>query len=305
LRELMSEYAAIGSGSATERLRKSLALLERLAEAGEGHFIDKEQLVNWVEGIRKNDTNYSVHEYLAPAWELFHFHKVAALMAEAKMQFVGSADLTDHVEAYALHPAGISALAPFPDIPFKETLRDYLRNRRFRKDVFIRGARPLARSQSLEFMRRQRFVLARPMEAVESEMKIPTGSVRVDPQQYEQIMWQLAQGPVCVADLSIARDEAADEAEFRRLALLAIADRVVPAEGHRQFDRSAAARFNRTMAGELRDGVTGSILVSPYAGGAVGASQEQVSAILERAAAGTTASDSLAMFLHAAGVEFA
>ena len=89
----------------------------------------------------KMNPTYLAHEYLDEHWDLFWFADVAARLAEAKLSYVASATLAENLDAYSV-PQDLRALVRQIDDPvLRESARDMAGNKRFRRDLFARGAR--------------------------------------------------------------------------------------------------------------------------------------------------------------------
>lgn len=96
--------------------------------------------------------SYVAHEYFNRDWDVMAFSEIAAAMEGAKLSFACSADLAHHFDRHNLNQAQTGILASIPDATMRETTRDFMINRQFRKDYWVRGARrldPAARDAAL------------------------------------------------------------------------------------------------------------------------------------------------------------
>ena len=60
-------------------------------------------------------------------------------MAEAKLSFVGPAGYAEQLEFLLLPQNALALLAEIQEPVLRETIKDFLLNQQFRKDVFTRG----------------------------------------------------------------------------------------------------------------------------------------------------------------------
>ena len=75
------------------------------------------------------------------------------------MTFACSAHLLDAVDAINLTTEASALRATIKDIVLRETVRDYFVNQQFRRDIFVKGPRPLAGYEQAQLLREQGFVM--------------------------------------------------------------------------------------------------------------------------------------------------
>lgn len=81
---------------------------------------------------------------------------------EAKLTYVGSARLLDGIDAFQLYEEGVKFVSLIGHPIMRETVRDYLVNRRFRTDIFVKGARLLPGREHRDAWHALAFVLVIP-----------------------------------------------------------------------------------------------------------------------------------------------
>jgi hypothetical protein len=139
------------------------------------------------------------------------------------------------VDAFTLDPAAVALVAAEPDADLRELMRDYLLQKRFRRDIFCRPPLRLA----IEDARRR---------LVEGLYRLPPGAAAAEPLEFKDavarlILDLLAEGPASPAAL---RDAGLPiEAIVPQLIALASAGRVWPAVP--QADGDALQRINATI----------------------------------------------------------
>ena len=172
LRRLIAEYGAIGGGP-IGRLEKSIDSISRLKQANARYFQANPAVGERLEKMKPQNRNYLVHEYLNEHWYPFYHKDVVTEMAEAKLTFLASANLLDHVDPLNLTEAQRALLSDIEDATLRETTRDYMVNQQFRRDLFIKGAVPLGFFSVRERLQDMRFALSvnRPRRAVQGERR--------------------------------------------------------------------------------------------------------------------------------------
>lgn len=113
-----------------------------------------------------SSNSYINHEYLVQHWTPMSFCDVFSHLQDAKLRFACSALPTHHDDAHFLVPAQRDVLAGISDFCTRETTRDFLINRQFRQDYWIKGGLNLSASHARETLIGCRVVLVRPAVAV-------------------------------------------------------------------------------------------------------------------------------------------
>jgi hypothetical protein len=109
--------------------------------------------------IKVKNRHYLAHEYFNRDWHPMYFATMANWMESAKLSYVCSAHYLDNVDVLNLTAEQQGMLREINDPTFKQTVRDYMLNQQFRKDYWVKGARPLSVLDQSEKLRAQRFLL--------------------------------------------------------------------------------------------------------------------------------------------------
>ncbi len=140
LRELMLASARRGQGSLAERITGSLALAERLRAQEAGYFRVNPTATTRLDALLERPVDYLAHEYFNESWHPTYFTDLAQALAPAGLRLAAQVRAADRWEeeglADAILTVGGREAADDPD--FRELLRDYVTNRPFRRDLFIR-----------------------------------------------------------------------------------------------------------------------------------------------------------------------
>ncbi|MFD2143666.1 methyltransferase regulatory domain-containing protein [Ancylobacter oerskovii] len=140
-----------------------------------------------LEKLTSQTPNYIAHEYLNADWHLEQFSDIARSLDEAKLTFVGSARLLDDIDALQLSAKGRALVLRIGHPIMRETARDYLMNRRFRCDVFVKGARRLLGSEHRDAWQAQTFVLVRPPEDIPTKIPCSRGEAELPADKYAPV----------------------------------------------------------------------------------------------------------------------
>lgn len=265
--------AAGQEGTPVERIERALAAAAQLQAAGAGYFKHNPKVTAAIAQLLKEDRAYLAHEYLNEQWSL-HFHDdVARAVAPAGLEYVGQARVLDAFDQFNLTAAQAKLLAAQDAGAGSELLRDMMTDRRFRRDVYIRGERQLTPAQAAEWLERRRYALARPRAACQLKLETAAGAFSFSRPVFDSLLDALAQGPATARELASRPELSAESLDHVRQALgiLVALGHVQPAlaraceiEARAGTDRFNAAAL--TAAGSERPFVA---LASPVTGSGV------------------------------------
>ncbi len=117
--------------------------LDTLRESGAVFFSANPMVEKRLGETRKQDSRYLAHEFLNEDWHPLMFAEMAEAMKAEKCTFIGSATLTENLDAISIPPAMMKQFSEATDPILRETLRDFAVAQSFRRDVYRRGTMPL------------------------------------------------------------------------------------------------------------------------------------------------------------------
>jgi SAM-dependent methyltransferase len=202
IRRLFTDTAAAYPGMPIfDRLDESLRLFDRLAEVGARYIRETPGLVERIKQLQTQQRNYVAHEYLNGEWTIFHFADVASDLSAAKLSYVASAHLLDHIDAINLTAEQSALLAEIKDPIRREGLRDLIVNQQFRRDIFARGAVPLTPHEARKAWLDLRFGLSTVRGDVPLKVQGRRGEANLHAEVYEPLLDAFARGPRTVRQL--------------------------------------------------------------------------------------------------------
>lgn len=215
VQKLLSESSRFMEGRSDQRVMQGLDLVSDLQKAGSGSLGDEKLLTTIREG-KGNEVDrpvYLAHEYLNGDWTPLYHIDTARILGEAKLQFAGSTGLLQNFPDLALRPQHREALLKVPAGPLRETLKDYLVPRAFRRDLFVRGLRTMPDALRDRQLATYGLALMVPRAVAKTSLDVPVGTAELPKAHYEPILDALAQAPRTLADLhEIARAAKAEGA---------------------------------------------------------------------------------------------
>jgi SAM-dependent methyltransferase len=98
------------------------------------------------------DSSYLAHEYLHDEWSALYHADVVNDFSRAKLEYLCSAELTSNF--HELPPAQQQIVDSISDPVWARTIKDFMLNTEFRKDIFVRGRKPILNYQKTEWLQR-------------------------------------------------------------------------------------------------------------------------------------------------------
>ena len=271
MREVMYRYGASQGGSSAKRLSNAMGLMDRLVAVNARYFTSYPGIKTRFEGLKKQDRNYLAHEYFNEAWSLLYHGDVAAEFAEAKLTYIASAHLLDHIDVVNLSEPQRQLLAEIDDPTVREMVRDFITVQQFRRDVFVKGPTSLPTFEGQALWRNQRFVLSSPRADVPLKVNGSQGEATLQAEVYDPLLEALESGPKTLEDLLALPATAAVGGQKLQQALTVLigANQVQPclsAAGDSKRAKGVRA-FNGAVMRRAEDGGDLVFLASPVTGG--------------------------------------
>ncbi len=178
---LQSELAGSPGDPTPRRIKGALDFAQVLRRGRAAYFEHNPRAGAMLEDMQRDDIHVVAHEYFNRSWHITYFADLARGLQAAGLEFgcsLHKSDLVGEVRQRA-HACGLDTTGMNPAL--RETTHDFILNRRFRRDVFTRGARRLSPAAREARLLEVGFVLMRPASAATSTVQTPYGSVTLDP----------------------------------------------------------------------------------------------------------------------------
>jgi SAM-dependent methyltransferase len=201
LQRLVRETGLRQASRSDRQVQAGLENARALRSAGAEHLRRSPLVSTMLDSKHRLPGGYLAHEYMNEHWCPCFHADVAASLAGAKLEWVGSAALLENFRELMLTEEQRAIQDRFDDPIMRELVKDIALPRGFRNDVFVRGARRLgeaARNEALGGV-----VLA-PLFApgdFRFEMDLPAGRASIGEAFYAPIVAALVNGPRSVAAL--------------------------------------------------------------------------------------------------------
>ncbi len=191
MRHLMTQHAKV-LGSTGEgiinRIDDAFDFSRRLFELNPRYLLAHPQAAERMTKLKEQNRHYLAHEFFNEDWHPMHFSTISELLAEAKLEFAASATFSDHVDDINFPADQRQFLSDIPDATLRETAKDFILNRQFRKDLWIKGPVRLAPLERMIGLRDVRVVLNIPASEVTLKMNSELGEISFHESVYQPII---------------------------------------------------------------------------------------------------------------------
>ena len=274
LRRLFTDKAATQTGPIGPRVDTALDFVEELKTAGAAYFNANPRVAERFERIKGENRNYLAHEYFNRDWTPFYFADVVEALSAAKLDYVGSCVLLEQLNAINLTDDQQALLKGIGDRAHRETIRDFMFNRQFRKDIYVKGLMSLGASAIQERWMNARFVLTTARDDIPLTVKGMRGEATLQEDVYTPLLDRLAEGPMTTGEM--AKNPTIADLGWTRLkealTILVGAGHVQPCLPAREEGKriKGTKALNQVLLKKARENNNLQCLASPVTGGGFG-----------------------------------
>jgi SAM-dependent methyltransferase len=267
LQRLIFEYAKRHPTAPRDATAEAFRFAKAMKDAGALYFQANPQVGAFVEAMLTQDPTYLVHENLNESWSALYHADVVADFSSTRLSYACSAHIADDVDETSIPLTTHEMLAGIPDGAWRETVKDFLVGRSFRRDIFVRGPVRLSPAETTEGLERT-LVLTVPRAAATAGIRTALGEVKGRADLYAPILDLLAAGPVRAAQLvaELAGPERTAPAVLQAVRLLIHSGQVKMVRAHARPDWAPARRLNVALTREIAAGRTIRVLAAPAVG---------------------------------------
>ena len=138
------------AGNSVDGQTRAAALVQRLVAAEATHMVNsgwRRMLTGEIKDVRPG---YLMHEFQTEHWRPSFHADIAAAMATVRCDYVGSATIDENFPQMSLTPAQRELWDEAPDAATQQLIFDLCVQRPFRRDLYVRGARHVARDAAID-----------------------------------------------------------------------------------------------------------------------------------------------------------
>lgn len=283
IQRLMLEHSRQQTARSDVKIANAVAFLQELDEKKALFFEHTPMARQRLQRMDTQNKTYLAHEFLNANWNPLYHIDVAREMDTARLEYVGSATLTENIDGFCVPKDMQELVQKANDKGWKETLRDFAINKQFRRDVFARGVRAISGAELNEHLGLMRFGLLVPRKNASLDFQTPLGTGKGHAKTYDPILDALADGPKSFADLSNlpALGKEAKANILQAITMLVHSSQIHPVHGHEAAGGSSR-RLNEVLTARVRNGNAPAYLALGETGTATGASFADLFAYAQR-----------------------
>lgn len=201
VQRFLLDVAAQGAERSDHKIKRAIMMLDKLRSLGALAVKDNAFVKSILKNAEMSQFSYLAHEYLNESWQPLYHADVARDLAAAKLAYVGAADLLTNFHEFMLSPEQREFVASAESPELRETLFDMCIGRQFRRDVYVKGRRPMNPARRETLLRQSRLVLMSLRSEFVMKMAMPAGEAALSPETYGPIADALAERPRSVGEL--------------------------------------------------------------------------------------------------------
>ncbi len=273
LRDLMIMFAGNPDEPILNRIDHALDKVQGLFDANSLYTRVYPMLKDRFDSVRKQTRSYVAHEYFNRDWTIFYHTDVARDFRDAKLNFGASVQMLDHLDHFNLNPEQQKLLNETPNADHREVLRDFLANRQFRRDLYVKGGLSLAPLERNDLIANTRFALSVLPAEIPRNLLTALGSFGLNPAAFDPVIAAFERGPRTIRQL-----QTEDGTKTLGFALLLDTVMTLVGNNHLQpcLDAAGDARrssytktFNTAIMQHAKSSGELAFLASPLTGGGV------------------------------------
>ncbi|HVW54558.1 MAG TPA: class I SAM-dependent methyltransferase [Rhizobiaceae bacterium] len=266
VQRLLWASANLEKGRSDQRVGTAIRLVRQMSETG-AIALPIQQIERLEDECRKDNLSYLAHEYLNDHWQPFYHMDVAAALAPAKLTYAASANILDNYPDICVNKEQRAFIDDTPSA-LRETVRDYFMTRSFRRDIFIRGSRPVPARRLEQRLRQIRLTAIVPPKSLTRNINVPIGEATLGEDFYAPALEMISRDMPTIEE--IFDHAGGGNATAREAVGMLIGSKQAMAVVTPELAESARARVRAYNAAQIRLCADGGKAHTSLAGAAIG-----------------------------------
>jgi len=201
MRELMVARFTTLQGPLPDRMASAISFADSLKSVRGGFFSDNPMALRRFEDLKERPRNYLAHEYFNANWTTFYHQDVATSLQPLGLTYISQANIFDTIDELHFSTDALALLNKMPDPMLRETLRDFMADRQFRTDVYVRDG--AAKGDADAMVQATRFAALSLPEGIDRFNRRTTlGDINLPKVGATAILTALAEGPLTVPEMA-------------------------------------------------------------------------------------------------------
>ena len=202
IRAIMKRVFDETSGALEERVTAAMARVHGIENAKGLFFRANPTVPVRLKQMESEGAAYLAHEFLNAEWKIYDFADVADDWGSLGLVFAASANLQDNAVGLTIRDEARALYNAAGSISERETLKDYLLNKQFRRDIFVRDPVVLDEGGQREIQLQTRFMaLMSVAQLLEAKLTTEIMTVTFTTPLHQALVGALAIGPQTIGQL--------------------------------------------------------------------------------------------------------
>ena len=241
--------AGLRAASRSDLQAQAGLALAREIKANGGKFLAESPLASdLLAATTDMSSEYLSHEYMSAHWAPAFHADVAAAMAEAKLDWVASANPLENFPELNLTPEQRALMDRYKDPTMRELVKDTCLPRQFRHDVFVRGARRMSNHERDAALTRLTVAPVVMAGELQTKIRVPAGMAEVS-EPLKNMMAAAMRGPTTIGGLLALETGRSNPAELVSMLVGTSQCQIVMRPGGVQPE--SANRLNRVLGARV------------------------------------------------------
>ncbi len=281
LRHLMTQYMVSSADPRQHRLeqvRNSIDFFDRFLATKPRFAQVNPNVYNRVKAMSAKDARYVAHEYFNSEWYPLHFFDVMQWLQDTELNYVCSARYISHINGFNISNEQETFLQSIIDPVFRESVHDFMINRQFRWDYWVKNPREMNKKERESILQNQQYILTIPASNISLKVTGTLGEMDLEPETYKPILELMADyQPRTLRQ--IAEELQGNSLKFKQiyLGIMVLLGKgcmePVQAEEHLHQTKAQTEGLNTFLCNWAKTSNDIAFLSSPLTGGGIGVSQ--------------------------------
>lgn len=141
-----------------------------------------------LDDISKQNPNYLAHEYFNRDWQPMYFSEIADWLSPTKTTFACSANFLEDYNPSSYTSAQLELINSLEDPMFAQSVKDYMHNKQFRRDFWVKGARKASTAKLEQTWHELRFMMTANVENIQYQISGAAGNIELRGDIYEKVV---------------------------------------------------------------------------------------------------------------------
>lgn len=187
IREILKTYESTEStrnADIKSRIQDAFTYATNLNQLCNHSIVETKQIQN----IGRNNVNYLAHEYFNKSWKPFYFTEMSDILRKSNLEYVCQANIRSTLTELSFTEAQAKFILNCNGVTLREATTDYILNRNFRQDYWIKGSVSLDPISRREKLKNENIVLCMPYEWIPKFITGHLGKAELDATLYSRII---------------------------------------------------------------------------------------------------------------------